>query len=467
MRPQRVALLIVGSLLALVSVGMLAGGGAVVGIHATQRDSDGFYSSDTSTFATSTYAVTSDDLDLGIHVDGDWAPFDDLGTVRVRVTGTDRGSVFVGIGPADRVGAYLAGSAHDRIVDVEGRDLRPTYERVDGEIAPAPPGDQTFWVASATGPGTQELRWDVASGTWAVVVMNADASRGVDVDANVGLKTGLLLPIGIGLLLAALVIGGLAAFAIVVAVRRRDEAEAASAVETGSSPSYPVRLRGELDPELNRWLWLVKWFLALPHILVLVLLWPAAGLLTVVAGFAILFTGRYPRSIFDFNVGVMRWSWRVTFYAFTFGTDRYPPFTLSDDPSYPAGLEIDPPGALSRGLVLVKWWLLALPHYLIVGVFGSGFTWWAWDVGRDGGWRAGGVGLVGLLVLIAGVALLFTRRYPQTIFDLVLGMQRWSYRVLAYAALMRDEYPPFRLDMGGTDPGSPPPPTDTASAQAA
>lgn len=110
---------------------------------------------------------------------------------------------------------------------------------------------------------------------------------------------------------------------------------------------------------------------------------------------------------------------------------------------------MDYPQRLSRGLVLIKWWLLALPQYLIVAIFAGG-----WEFGRNEAWRAtGGIGLIGLLALIAVVMLAFSGRYPQRIFGLVMGLNRWCYRVLAYAALMRDEYPPFRLDAGGTDPG--------------
>jgi hypothetical protein len=213
----------------------------------------------------------------------------------------------------------------------------------------------------------------------------------------------------------------------------------------------PVRVDGRLDPQLSRWLWLVKWLLAIPHVIVLIFLFIGFVLVTIVAFFAILITGRYPRSLFDFNLGVLRWAWRVGFYTYeALGTDRYPPFTLGPEPDYPATLEIEYPERLSRGLVLVKWWLLAIPHYLLLGIFLGG-----WDAGWDerGGEWSGGPNLIFLLVLFAGIALLFTTRYPRGIFDFVMGLNRWVFRVVAYAALMTDVYPPFRLDQGGSEPG--------------
>jgi hypothetical protein len=221
-----------------------------------------------------------------------------------------------------------------------------------------------------------------------------------------------------------------------------------------TATTYPVRVDARLEPHLSRWLWLVKWFLAIPHFVILVFLWLAFFVVSVVAFFAILFTGRYPRPMFDFNLGVLRWTWRVNYYSYgALGTDQYPPFTLDDVPDYPATFRVPYPEHLSRGLVLVKWWLLALPHLIIVGIFAGGGTWFAFHEDTQGySWTAGG--LIGLLVFIAAVVLAVTGTYPRGLYDFILGLNRWVLRVSAYTALMTDAYPPFRLDTGGADPAT-------------
>lgn len=387
---------------------------------------------------------------------------------------------------------YLSGVNHSELTQVRFSPFRADYRDVAGTRPPARPADQQFWAASATGAGTQELKWDIRSGNWAVVIMNADASGPVSVDLRGGARSDLLWPVFLGLLIGGIVLLAVGVPLIIAGAAglgRRgpptpgagpgklpypDPAHGAAsysptspygttapAPAPGAGPPtsyvYPSRLSGYLDPNLSRGLWLVKWFLAIPHFIVLFFLGFAFVVTTIVSGFAILFTGRYPRSLFNFNVGVIRWNWRVAFYSYSaIGTDQYPPFTLART-SYPADFDVDYPEKLSHGLVLVKSWLLAIPHLLIISVL-TGTT-RSWGVregfGPDGQWiqQSAGISLIGLLVLIAGVILLFTGQYRHGVFDFLMGLNRWIYRVITYVALMRDEYPPFHLDMGPTDPG--------------
>ncbi|WP_427005704.1 DUF4389 domain-containing protein [Pseudarthrobacter sp. H2] len=514
MRPGRIVMLVLGTLSALLGLGLLAGAGAAGWANYQQRDG-GYFTSPLERFSADSYALNSPRLDVmtggGMP---DAGPVDLAGSVMLRGSAADPAkAVFIGIAPRSDVEAYLTGVKHSEIVDVRFDPFRTQYREVSGTKAPARPADQAFWTASATGPGTQQLKWDLRSGTWAVVIMNADASSPVAVDLQAGARSELLWPIFLGLLISGIVFLLIGLPLIVVgaaglgrggppssrpghpaqgygtpayagepgqpypaqpgqpyaaqpgqpyAVQPYAAAypgpgqQARGSVPPGTAARpYPARLSGYLDPNLSRWMWLVKWFLAIPHVVVLFFLWFAFIVTTIVAWFAILFTGRYPRSLFDFNVGVIRWNWRVAFYSYgVLGTDLYPPFTLART-DYPADFDVEYPERLSRGLVLVKSWLLAIPHLLIVGVLtGTARTWTA----RDGEWvrESFGISLIGLLVLIAGFILLFTGQYWRGLFDLLLGLQRWIYRVIAYVSLMRDEYPPFQLDLGPADPGDVP-----------
>ena len=469
MKPSRIVSLVVGSLLALVGFGLLAGGGIVGWAVATQRDDAGYFTTRHQSFATDGYALTSDNIDLGDPGPsgfGDWTN----AVVQIRVDSARQGDIFVGIGAETDVEAYLAGVPHDDITSTSrfGRDTA-TYRRenTDGTSTPAAPTAQTFWVAQTTGSGSQDLTWNVEGGQWAIVVMNADGTRDVATDVQLAGKVDHLVPIAVGLGVGGLVLLALGALLIVVGVARPHAQSVAvfPAPDPNSAavlsapvaaplatavlvPTYPLRIEGHLDPDLSRWRWLVKWILAIPHFIVLSLLWVAFTILTIVAFFSILFTGRYPRSIFEFNVGVLRWTWRVTYYATSgLGTDRYPPFTLAPA-DYPATLEIAYPEHLSRWQVLIKSWFMAFPQLLIVWVFTG-----SWAFGDNDDIRVfGSSGLLGILVVVAGLILLFTGRYPPRLHDVVVGINRWVYRVIVYVALMTDEYPPFHLDQGSTEP---------------
>jgi hypothetical protein len=195
----------------------------------------------------------------------------------------------------------------------------------------------------------------------------------------------------------------------------------------------PVRVRGAIDAPSRR-LWLAKWcVLAVPHYPILIGLYLLYPLVTITAGIAILFTGRYPRPLFDFNVGVLRWSWRLMNYRFPMNsTDKYPPFTLASVPDYPADLEVDYPESLTNRAVLLQRWLLGLPQIIL-----------CWSLEP----------FLQTLCVVNAVWLLCVGTINQGMFDLLMGIVRWRYRVAVYVSLMRDEYPPFRMDLGNVQVG--------------
>lgn len=470
MRSTRPLPIILGALLTMLGLAVGVAGAALLLAHTTQRDADGFYTSPTYDITTPTAVLATEGAELAAHP-GDWFPAQgDLG-FRATVTTASDEAVFLGIAPQEELDAWLDGTAHATVERAGTAREGVELDEHAGAALTRPPAAEDFWVATAEGTGTQVVSWDAEPGSWGLVVARADGAAGLDVTASAGVSTDLLLPIAAALLLGGglAVVGGV----VLVLVGATGPAGPTGGTATPQSgpaaddrrpvPAHPVTLEGQLDPQLSRGLWLVKWVLAIPHLVVLAVLWAVFVVLTLVAGVSILATGRYPRRIFDLNVGILRWHWRVTYYAFgVLGTDRYPPFTLDPDATYPATLDVAPPEDLSRGLVLVKWWLLAIPHYLVLAVLTGGAAWTV-DLGApDGAEAVIGGGLVGVLALIAGGVLLVRGRYPTGLFDLLMGLQRWIYRVIAYVALMTDQYPPFRLDLGGTEPPTPADPGDDA-----
>ena len=471
MKPGPLIMLLIGTIVALTGFGLTATG-VVAAVAAGVQGENGYFSTRTVPLVTNSYALTSPPLGP-VTTTGTTPPLNlDVARIRLVATGVNDDPVFIGIAPQADVDSYLANVAHSEVRGIESTPFRARYADIAGSDRPEPPGDEDFWTVSAAGSGSQEIIWPVQPGSWAVVVMNADGSSPVAVQVSAGVRSGLLVPAAITLLLigiVTLVIGLVLVILGVIGLGRNGPAPSSRSGPTptrggatgqpgadpdGPGADYPSRLNGWLDPGVSRALWLVKWILIIPHVIVLFFLWFGLWLGTIVAGFAILFTGRYPRAIFNYSVGVLRWNWRVSFYSYSaLGTDRYPPFTLAAT-DYPADLEVDYPERLSHGLVLVKWWLLAIPHLFIVAIIAGGS--WGWTAGTNGWTTASSTGfsLLGILVLIGAVILLFSGRYRRGIFDLILGLNRWLYRVIVYVALMRDEYPPFRLDQGPIDPGS-------------
>ena len=213
----------------------------------------------------------------------------------------------------------------------------------------------------------------------------------------------------------------------------------ASATPPASAATYPVRLDAERQERYQRFLPLVKWFLAIPHYFVLAFLFIGVLFVHLIAFFAVLFTRRYPRGLFDYVVGVYRWSWRVQSYVQLL-RDQYPPFTLADDPAYAAHLDIGyPEDGIDRWRPLVQW-LLAIPFLIVVGLLGL---------------FARAATIIGLFVI------LFTEELPEILFRLIVIPQRWGLRGIAYASFMIDRYPPFDFDelSESTDtPAAPPAP---------
>ena len=211
----RVIAVVFGSLGALVGVALLLAGAAVVLAHAVARDDDGYYTSGTERLATDTYAIVAEDIDLGSDA-ADVVPEDVLGRIRIRAERPGGGDLFVGVGPEREVAGYLRGVARAEVDDLDP----PRYTTMRGGPPRRPPSAERFWVASAEGPGRQALDWEVETGQWTIVAMNADGARRVALDADIGAKVGWFLWVGIGLLVVGLLIlaGGVAL--IVGAVRR-------------------------------------------------------------------------------------------------------------------------------------------------------------------------------------------------------------------------------------------------------
>jgi hypothetical protein len=217
MSAGRVVALVLGILLLLPGLALLAGGGTLLWADLGNR-TDGFVFSETEAFSTDGYALASERIDLA--TDADWLPLSAaLGTARAEVTSADPGAeIFVGIAPESDGAAYLAGVAHGVIDDLGTGAVDEVA--VPGGPPSGPPGQQDFWAAQAGGPGTQRLDWEPAEGDWLLVVMNADGSAGVSIDARIGATVPALAGLAWGLLAAGAFVTLVGIILLVVSIRR-------------------------------------------------------------------------------------------------------------------------------------------------------------------------------------------------------------------------------------------------------
>ncbi len=225
MKPSRVTALIVGCLLLLPGIGLLLGGGGLAAAYAFGRDDDGYLHSPLTTVRSPSVAVTAKAFALSEGPKGaSWVTDALDADIRLRITPSTDAAVFLGVGPAADVDAYLAGSPYEEVTGVAGGAA--IYRSTSGTGQVTPPAAQTFWTATATGVGTQQLDWHATAGRWAVVVMNSDGSPGIATSASVDIRAGFVLPLGLMLLGVGLLVTAGAVLLIVVGAggRRADRA---------------------------------------------------------------------------------------------------------------------------------------------------------------------------------------------------------------------------------------------------
>jgi hypothetical protein len=211
----RVIGMVLTSIVGLIGLALLVGGIAILAAYAFARDDDGYFTTDTEQLASSGYAITSDNIDLGVDA-AEWVPEKILGDVRIQLHA--RAPIFAGIGDDADVERYLEGVAGSELTDFQHGD--PVLEKRPGAGRPPnPPGEEHFWVAQTEGTGDQTLNWDADFGNWRAVVMNADGSRGVIVSAEAGVKLDWAVWAGLGLLVAGFAVSA-AAVAIVLLIGR-------------------------------------------------------------------------------------------------------------------------------------------------------------------------------------------------------------------------------------------------------
>jgi hypothetical protein len=238
----RIPLLVAGVLTGVLALGLLVAGGGLLWADG-QKDGRGYLSTDRHAFQADTAALVSENVDLDL--DGaEWlVDAGDFGDVRLSVAPESSTPVFVGIARTSDVDRYLAGIAHTTVDDLDDEpfglfgDFGVDYRDSAGVARAGRPADETFWAASASGTGVQDLSWDARHGDWSIVVMNADGSPGVNAGVQAGAKLPLLDELGWTALGGGVILMIITAGLVTLGVRPRRPRTGSPATATHAAPA--------------------------------------------------------------------------------------------------------------------------------------------------------------------------------------------------------------------------------------
>ena len=216
----KIVLLVFGVIVLLISFGLMAGGGALIWADNTIKDSEGFYTTKTVQLERDSYAIVTPAADIDLRAAWLW-DWGNLATFKIEGSNNDPSKqIFIGVAEESDIQAYLSGVEYEEITQFRIRPYRVDYRNHPGTSEPTTPTSQTFWTASTHGTGTQTLEWELETGSYSLVLMNADGSAGVDLSTVLGAKIPLIFRVGVGLLIGGIVVLIVGGFMVYLAVRR-------------------------------------------------------------------------------------------------------------------------------------------------------------------------------------------------------------------------------------------------------
>ncbi len=226
----RILLLIFGILLLLGAFPLIIGGGILLWVDISLTDGEGYISTKAYQLESDSYAIVTEPA--GVDLDGGWSwgwgwfgvwDLGDLVTLKLEGTNNNPKGIFIGVAEAEESAwqEYISGVDYDEIIRFSLSPYEVDYQNHPGSSEPEAPASQTFWEDKAFGAGTQDLEWELETGTYSMVLMNQDGSRDVDVDISLGVRIPLILGFAVGLLVGGVVALIVGILVVIFSLRRR------------------------------------------------------------------------------------------------------------------------------------------------------------------------------------------------------------------------------------------------------